>query len=97
MVAAGNLDSAIATTLLHWAAKKRGSEEVLRALLRNGADVDSIVDGSSALQKAARTGLLNQCRILLQHGANAHNAAGTTAECRRILSIWGTAFYRKVK
>lgn len=90
-VKAGDLDSSIATTLLHHAAQTKGSEDVLATLLARGdMDVNAMIDRSCALQRAAQADLPKQCRILLKNGADVNlvETKSASPECRRIIDIW---------
>lgn len=65
-----------------YAAAKRGRDDIIEALLRNGASVNAktAIAGRTALHEAALKGHIETVKLLLAHGAdvNAKNSNGRT-------------------
>ncbi|MDP6353429.1 MAG: ankyrin repeat domain-containing protein [Alphaproteobacteria bacterium] len=72
-------------TALMWAAKKRGSRDLVELLLDSGAEVDGVDQyGRTALMMAARHGQLSSIRLLIARGADI-NAVNTLPTSRTAL------------
>uniref|UniRef100_A0ACD6AGU2 Uncharacterized protein n=3 Tax=Avena sativa TaxID=4498 RepID=A0ACD6AGU2_AVESA len=74
------------STPLHFAAGTRGCCEIVELLLSKGADVDAIQLGGTALHLAARYGLDDIMKVLLDHHADHKIALGGTGYTALVLA-----------
>jgi len=70
-----------------WMAAKRGKNDIVKLLLRSGAEVNA--NGGKALYRAAEHGRTETVRILLDHGADIYLAPYGALNAPRIASRMG--------
>lgn len=68
-----NACSTAGYSALHWAVTQKGSLEILRYLIKNGAHINMNTAIGSPLHFAASHGCLKMMKILIYHGANVNS------------------------